>query len=89
MLYTSNPDFVGRSGILDQLKHQLGHLHVQSRGGAQPRISLYGLGSVRYIITSVFRILTNPAQEDADYASIRILALIDATGYFSFLGLCQ
>ncbi|RYP56688.1 hypothetical protein DL769_009878 [Monosporascus sp. CRB-8-3] len=36
--------FVGRSGILDRLKGQLGHRHFQRSGGLQPRVSLYGLG---------------------------------------------
>ncbi|KAL7931190.1 hypothetical protein V8C35DRAFT_323889 [Trichoderma chlorosporum] len=41
--YTSNPDFVGRSKILETLKDQLGHTH-QSSSTSQARASLYGLG---------------------------------------------
>ncbi|KAB5515378.1 hypothetical protein GE09DRAFT_1231411 [Coniochaeta sp. 2T2.1] len=44
--YTSNPDFVGRSGILGQLKDQLGHGLAQPTGTSQLRRSLYGLGGV-------------------------------------------
>ena len=87
--YTSNPDFVGRSGIVDQLKNQLGHLHVRSAGGPQPKISLYGLGGVGYVMTPFFGMLADQTQEDADCASIRILASADATGCFSLLGPCQ
>lgn len=43
--YTSNPGFVGRSEILEQLKIHLGH--SQRHGGtAQLKVSLYGLGGV-------------------------------------------
>lgn len=41
--YTSNPDFVRRSGILNQLKDQLGHTQ-ETTGTSQARVSLYGLG---------------------------------------------
>ncbi|KAK3379401.1 hypothetical protein B0T24DRAFT_154684 [Lasiosphaeria ovina] len=44
--YAMNRDFVGRSGILDQLKGQLGHGTFQADGRSQPRASLYGLGGV-------------------------------------------
>ncbi|KAB5581159.1 hypothetical protein GE09DRAFT_1168377 [Coniochaeta sp. 2T2.1] len=44
--YTSNPDFVGRSGILVQLKDQLRHRLAQATGTSQARRSLYGLGGV-------------------------------------------
>uniref|UniRef100_A0A8H7NHF5 DUF7779 domain-containing protein n=1 Tax=Bionectria ochroleuca TaxID=29856 RepID=A0A8H7NHF5_BIOOC len=41
--YTSNPDFVRRSGILNRLKDQLGHTK-ENTGTSQARVSLYGLG---------------------------------------------
>ncbi|PTB40369.1 hypothetical protein M441DRAFT_459641 [Trichoderma asperellum CBS 433.97] len=41
--YTSNPDFVGRSEILEILKDQLGHTR-QASSTSQARASLYGLG---------------------------------------------
>ncbi|KAB5511470.1 hypothetical protein GE09DRAFT_1270301, partial [Coniochaeta sp. 2T2.1] len=44
--YTSNPDFVGRTGILGQLKDQLGHGLARAIGISQRRASLYGLGGV-------------------------------------------
>ncbi|KAB5513496.1 hypothetical protein GE09DRAFT_1179745 [Coniochaeta sp. 2T2.1] len=44
--YTSNPDFVGRSGILGQLEDELGHGLGQATGTSQPRRSLYGLGGI-------------------------------------------
>ncbi|KAK0619529.1 hypothetical protein B0T14DRAFT_479768 [Immersiella caudata] len=44
--YSSNPEFVGRSGILDQLKNRLGHLLARPDGGSHSRVSLYGLGGV-------------------------------------------
>ncbi|KAF9772262.1 hypothetical protein IL306_010044 [Fusarium sp. DS 682] len=46
--YTINPDFVGRSEILDLLKGQLGDLEPQSpgRGRGHRRAALYGLGGV-------------------------------------------
>ncbi|ENH74085.1 Protein SERAC1 [Fusarium oxysporum f. sp. cubense race 1] len=44
--YTFNPDFVGRSEILDLLKSQLGDLESQSHGRGHRRAALYGLGGV-------------------------------------------
>ncbi|KAF4441973.1 hypothetical protein FACUT_2380 [Fusarium acutatum] len=44
--YTFNPDFVGRSEILDLLKTQLGDLESQSHGRGHQRAALYGLGGV-------------------------------------------
>ncbi|KAF4342967.1 hypothetical protein FBEOM_3057 [Fusarium beomiforme] len=44
--YTINPDFVGRSAILDILKSQLGDLEPQSRGRGHRRAALCGLGGV-------------------------------------------
>ena len=43
--YPSNPDFVGRSSVLEQLKEQLGPAEVTS-STAQARVSLYGLGGI-------------------------------------------
>ncbi|KAK1765234.1 hypothetical protein QBC33DRAFT_495970 [Phialemonium atrogriseum] len=43
--YPSNPEFVGRSRVLEQLKEQLGPAEVMSRT-AQARVSLYGLGGI-------------------------------------------
>ncbi|KAJ4289946.1 hypothetical protein N0V88_006744 [Collariella sp. IMI 366227] len=42
--YTCNPDFVGRSGILEKLKDQLGHKQRQSKWHL--RAALYGLGGI-------------------------------------------
>jgi len=42
--YTYNPDFVGRSNILEKLKDQLGHW--QPQGKWHPRAALYGLGGI-------------------------------------------
>ncbi|TVY65025.1 Protein SERAC1 [Fusarium oxysporum f. sp. cubense] len=44
--YTFNPDFVGRSEILDLLKSQLGDLEPRSKGRGHRRAALYGLGGV-------------------------------------------
>ncbi|KAJ3461974.1 hypothetical protein MRS44_010527 [Fusarium solani] len=44
--YTSNPDFVGRSDILESLKDQLGHSESMPRNKAHLRASLCGLGGV-------------------------------------------
>lgn len=44
--YTSNPDFVGRSDILESLKDQLGHSESIPRNKAHLRASLCGLGGV-------------------------------------------
>jgi hypothetical protein len=46
--YTSNPEFVRRSGILDQLKYELG-FGTRASGKSQPRISLHGLGGIGYV----------------------------------------
>lgn len=54
MPYTSNPHFLGRSGIFDQLKDQLGHGHGQTTGTAQHRTALYGLGGVGYVPATQF-----------------------------------
>ncbi|KAK4117981.1 hypothetical protein N657DRAFT_659810 [Parathielavia appendiculata] len=42
--YTCNPDFVGRSDILEKLKDQLGHSQPQSKWHL--RAALYGLGGI-------------------------------------------
>ncbi|KAK4233072.1 hypothetical protein C8A03DRAFT_39245 [Achaetomium macrosporum] len=42
--YTCNPDFVGRSDILEKLKDQLGHRQPQSKWHL--RAALYGLGGI-------------------------------------------
>ncbi|KAK3292166.1 uncharacterized protein B0H64DRAFT_364874 [Chaetomium fimeti] len=44
--YTSNPDFVGRSEILERLKSQLGHGQPLAGGTSQPIACLYGLGGI-------------------------------------------
>ncbi|KAF4503164.1 hypothetical protein FAGAP_595 [Fusarium agapanthi] len=44
--YTFNPDFVGRSEILDLMKIQLGDLEPQSHCRGHRRAALYGLGGV-------------------------------------------
>ncbi|KAM0425245.1 hypothetical protein ACHAPT_009562 [Fusarium lateritium] len=44
--YTSNPDFVGRSDIIESLKDLLGHSEPALRNKAHLRVSLCGLGGV-------------------------------------------
>ncbi|KAH7012722.1 LOW QUALITY PROTEIN: P-loop containing nucleoside triphosphate hydrolase protein [Microdochium trichocladiopsis] len=44
--YTWNPDFVGRSDVLEKLKSQLGHGQPQSSGKQHRRVALYGLGGI-------------------------------------------
>ncbi|KAI8662890.1 hypothetical protein NCS56_01093800 [Fusarium sp. Ph1] len=44
--YTSNPDFVGRSEVIESLKDQLGHPEPAARNKAHLRASLCGLGGV-------------------------------------------
>ncbi|KAF5024988.1 hypothetical protein F66182_2939 [Fusarium sp. NRRL 66182] len=44
--YTCNPDFVGRSEILELLKSQLGHSNPQLLDNAHRRAALHGLGGV-------------------------------------------
>ncbi|KAK3307268.1 uncharacterized protein B0T15DRAFT_414325, partial [Chaetomium strumarium] len=44
--YTSNPDFVGRSEILEELKSQLGHGQLSPAGTPQRRACLHGLGGI-------------------------------------------
>ncbi|KXX83370.1 Kinesin light chain [Madurella mycetomatis] len=44
--YASNPDFIGRSEILEQLKRELGHGQSPTRSTSQPRVSLCGLGGI-------------------------------------------
>lgn len=46
MPYTRNPDFVGRSDILEKLKSQLGHGQSQRGGKYYLRAALYGLGGI-------------------------------------------
>src|SRR6187431_1230871 len=41
--YTSNPDFIGRSGILEQLRSQLRHGSHLTDNTSQPRVSIHGL----------------------------------------------
>jgi len=42
--YTCNPDFVGRSDILEKLNDQLGHRQLQTK--SHLRAALYGLGGI-------------------------------------------
>ncbi|RSM17674.1 hypothetical protein CDV31_003444 [Fusarium ambrosium] len=44
--YTINPDFVGRSEVIESLKDQLGHSEPAARNKAHLRASLCGLGGV-------------------------------------------
>ncbi|KAH7108962.1 P-loop containing nucleoside triphosphate hydrolase protein [Dactylonectria macrodidyma] len=44
--YNQNPDFVGRSGILEDLERQLGCGQRQGAVKSRSRVSLYGLGGV-------------------------------------------
>ncbi|KAJ4326683.1 hypothetical protein N0V84_002909 [Fusarium piperis] len=44
--YTSNPDFVGRSEVIESLKDQLGHSDPMPRNKAHLRASLCGLGGI-------------------------------------------
>ncbi|KAM0244378.1 hypothetical protein ACHAP5_006285 [Fusarium lateritium] len=44
--YTYNPDFVGRSEILELLRDQLGHTNTQSRSKGHLRAALHGLGGI-------------------------------------------
>jgi tetratricopeptide (TPR) repeat protein len=55
--YTSNSDFVGRSGVLSLLRDQLGHGHARAIGTSQRRASLYGLGGVGCVLPIEFLLL--------------------------------
>ncbi|KAI3316912.1 hypothetical protein HD806DRAFT_541795 [Xylariaceae sp. AK1471] len=44
--YTDNPQFIGRSEILEQLKRQLGHQKPRHNNHSHFRIALYGLGGI-------------------------------------------
>ncbi|WZH48136.1 uncharacterized protein QYS62_009302 [Fusarium acuminatum] len=44
--YTYNPDFVGRSEILELLRDQLGHTNPQSQSKGHLRAALHGLGGI-------------------------------------------
>ncbi|KAH7173733.1 uncharacterized protein B0J16DRAFT_294087 [Fusarium flagelliforme] len=44
--YSYNPDFVGRSEILEVLKSQLGHTAIESQSKGNRRAALHGLGGV-------------------------------------------
>ena len=48
--YSSNPDFIGRTEILEKLKVQLGHTDGEhaSKRTSQGRAGLYGLGGIGY-----------------------------------------
>jgi hypothetical protein len=50
--YKQNPDFVGRSDILDKIKLQFGLGQKPEHDLSQPRrrVSLYGLGGVGYVL---------------------------------------
>lgn len=52
--YSKNPDFVGRNDILDDLKRGLDHRSLSTQGkgkaNARPRLCLYGLGGVGYVL---------------------------------------
>ncbi|KAJ4002988.1 hypothetical protein NW766_012638 [Fusarium irregulare] len=44
--YSYNPDFVGRSEILEVLKSQLGHTAIESQSKGNRKAALHGLGGV-------------------------------------------
>ncbi|KAI6777054.1 hypothetical protein HG530_000999 [Fusarium avenaceum] len=44
--YTYNPDFVGRSEVLELLRDQLGHTTPQSQNKGHSRAALHGLGGI-------------------------------------------
>ncbi|TPX13273.1 uncharacterized protein E0L32_006246 [Thyridium curvatum] len=44
--FTSNPDFVGRQGILEQLRDKLGYLAPRTKNTWQPKAALFGLGGI-------------------------------------------
>lgn len=82
-----NPDFIGRSDILEKLKHQLGHgQHQPSR---EPRMAallgLGGIGWVMYFVT-VGMAFANLAQENADCTGVRVLVARGMFGGISILG---
>ncbi|KAK4444368.1 hypothetical protein QBC34DRAFT_185339 [Podospora aff. communis PSN243] len=44
--YTSNPEFVGRSDILGQLRSRLSHEQSVTDGTSQQRVAIHGLGGI-------------------------------------------
>lgn len=44
-----NPDFVGRSDILEKIKSQLGPNLRRSDTTSQARLALFGLGGIGYV----------------------------------------
>ncbi|ROV90962.1 hypothetical protein VSDG_07735 [Cytospora chrysosperma] len=44
--YNENPDFIGRTGVLEQVKQQFGYSQPPAAGPPRSRVSLYGLGGV-------------------------------------------
>jgi hypothetical protein len=53
--YLSNPDFVGRSEILDELKHYFGLGQQQEGATPQARAALFGLGGIGYAKLNICR----------------------------------
>lgn len=45
--YNRNPDYVGRSSILETIRQRFGY--SESEAARQPRVSLFGLGRVGYV----------------------------------------
>ena len=44
-----NPDFIGRSDILEKIKSQLGPNLHESGTTSQARLALFGLGGIGYV----------------------------------------
>jgi hypothetical protein len=73
--YIANPDFVGRTRTLDQVKQQLGYGQHQTTIKPQSRVVLYGLGGVGYVSYSdIFVTLHNTPQEVSGCTGLYLLA---------------
>lgn len=48
--YNENPDFVGRSDILEDLMQQFGYKQLQGSFKPRSRVSICGLGGIGYVL---------------------------------------
>ena len=89
MPYSYNPDFVGRSEILEVLKSQLGHTGIESQSKGNRKAALHGLGGVGYVNDCSLEMNhTDLGQKNSGCVGLFALVAGDVQKYINLLGSC-